>query len=97
MSCGTAIQMSVSPVSNARKPRTEPRYRGIKNAVDGIVRRRNAISRNRIGKGGPKTTLRFRSGCGMRAEWIKMPTSSKTPANNNPHTNPEFNQSSRLP
>ncbi len=46
MSCGTAIQMSVSPTSSARKPRTEPKNSGIKNAVDVIVRRRNAIRRN---------------------------------------------------
>ena len=46
MSCGAAIQMSVSPTSKARKPRTEPKYSGIKYAVERIVRRRKAINRN---------------------------------------------------
>ncbi len=30
MSCGAAIQSSVSPTSKSRNPRTEPRNKGIK-------------------------------------------------------------------
>src|SRR6266404_452504 len=97
MSCGIATQMSVSPVSSARKPRTEPKYSGIKNAVDVIVKRKNETKINMIGIGGPQTTLKLRSGWGERHEWIRIATSNKTPADSNPHTNPEFNQSSRLP
>ena len=67
MSCGTAIQMSVSPTSSARNPRTEPKNSGIRYAVARIVRRRNAMSRNWLGIGAPNTTLRLKSGRAVSA------------------------------
>jgi hypothetical protein len=97
MSCGAAIQIKLWPTSMALKPRTEPRYSGIRYAVARMVRRRKPISSSWLGMGGPNTTLRLSKGCGVRNSCKKKTAMRKKPASISPHTRTEFSQSSRLP